>query len=92
MDENTKKCPECGADNDAFAITCSSCGYPFSDEQVKCSECGEMIPDNLDCCPNCGAPNEGGFCQNCGARSKPPTKISALAASCREKQETMQLF
>lgn len=56
MAEGIKKCPECGAENNEFAIACSSCGYPFSSSQVKCSECGAMIPDNLDTCPSCGAP------------------------------------
>lgn len=56
-------CPECGADMDEGATSCSQCGYEVPE---KCPNCGTELSKGVKFCPECGT-SVAKTCPKCGA-------------------------
>lgn len=67
----TKRCPECGTEQEEFAKFCKNCGVSLSHENdnvITCSHCGAKLNDEAFC-PDCGKPTGIKICLNCLQKS-----------------------
>ena len=60
-----KKCPFCGAINDAEAMFCAQCGQPIS--KMTCPHCSSEIDPDADFCEVCHHYIKKDVCSYCGA-------------------------
>ena len=60
-----KKCPFCGAINDAEAMFCAQCGQPIS--KMTCPHCSAEIDPDADFCEVCHHYIKKDVCSYCGA-------------------------
>jgi len=71
---NTLKCPKCGAMNPPSSKFCSECGTKFEPDK-KCPKCGANVPGGSKFCPECGTPMGNKKCASCGAEVPAGTKF-----------------
>ena len=85
IEENTLKCPKCGA---RVASVCKDCGHINSINKVECSNCHKIL---LKICENCGAANlpDAKSCRKCnsGLNKNPLSSVPEFSAEKNSQQK-----